>query len=97
MRGLKVRFPEYKIVDLSTIQAEKPFDLLGVLDAASCLVTIDTLHLWLANAAKCPTIALINEGWRGSPPPVTATSTFRYRDYNIDQICDEVENPASSG
>jgi hypothetical protein len=91
MRGLRVRFPEYKIVDLSTIQAEKPFDLLGVLDAASCLVTIDTLHLWLANAAKCPTIALINEGWRGSPPPVTATSTFRYRDYNIDQICDEVE------
>ena len=91
MRGLKVRFPEYKIVDFSTIQAEKPFDLLGVLDAASCLVTIDTLHLWLANAAKCPTIALINEGWRGSPPPVTATSTFRYRDYNIDQICDEAE------
>jgi hypothetical protein len=91
MRGLRVRFPEYKIVDLSTIQAEKPFDLLGVLDAASCLVTIDTLHLWLANAAKCPTIALINEGWRGSPSPVTATSTFRYRDYNIDQICDEVE------
>jgi hypothetical protein len=91
MRGLRVRFPEYKIVDLSTIQAEKPFDLLGVLDAASCLVTIDTLHLWLANAAKCPTIALINEGWRGSPPPVTATSTFRYKDYNIDQICDEVE------
>jgi hypothetical protein len=89
--GLQSRFTDYKIVDLSTIQAEKPFDLLGVLDAASCLVTIDTLHLWLANAAECPTIALINEGWRGSPPPVTATSTFRYRDYNVDQICDEVE------
>jgi hypothetical protein len=89
--GLHSRFPEYKIVDLSTIQAEKPFDLLGVLDAASCLVTIDTLHLWLANAAKCPTIALINEGWRGSPPPVTATSTFRYSQFQIDQICDEVE------
>jgi hypothetical protein len=91
IRGLKARLPEYKIVDMSTIQAEKPFDLLGVLDAASCLVTIDTLHLWLANAAKCPTVALINDGWRGSPPPVTATSTFRYRDYNADQICDEVE------
>jgi hypothetical protein len=91
MRGLRVRFPEYKIVDLSTIQAEKPFDLLGILDAASCLVTIDTLHLWLANAAKCPTIALVNDGWYGSPPPVTATATFRYKDYNVDQICDEVE------
>ncbi len=89
--GLQSRFPEYKIVDLSKIQAEKPFDLLGILDAASCLVTIDTLHLWLANAAKCPTVALINGGWYGSPPPVTATATFRYRDYNVDQICDEVE------
>jgi hypothetical protein len=89
--GLQSRFPEYKIVDLSNIQAEKPFDLLGVLDAASCLVTIDTLHLWLANAAKCPTVALINDGWYGSPPPVTATSTFRYSQFQIDQICDEVE------
>jgi hypothetical protein len=89
--GLQSRFADYKIVDLSTIQAEKPFDLLGVLDAASCLVTIDTLHLWLANAAKCPTVALINDGWYGSPPPVTATSTFRYSQFQIDQICDEVE------
>jgi hypothetical protein len=89
--GLQSRFPEYKIVDLSNIQAEKPFDLLGILDAASCLVTIDTLHLWLANAAKCPTVALINDGWRGSPPPVTATSTFRYSQFQIDQVCDEVE------
>jgi hypothetical protein len=95
--GLQSRFPEYKIVDLSTIQAEKPFDLLGVLDAASCLVTIDTLHLWLANAAKCPTIALVNDlvggvgAWRASPPPVTATATFRYSQFQIDQVCDEVE------
>ena len=89
--GLQSRFPEYKIVDLSNIQAEKPFDLLGILDAASCLVTIDTLHLWLANAAKCPTVALINDGWYGSPPPVTATSTFRYSQFQIDQVCDEVE------
>jgi len=97
MNGLQSRFPEYKIVDLSTIQAEKPFDLLGVLDAASCLVTIDTLHLWLANAAQCPTIALVNDlvggvgAWRASPPPVTATATFRYSQFQIDQVCDEVE------
>lgn len=97
INGLQSRFPEYKIVDLSTIQAEKPFDLLGVLDAASCLVTIDTLQLWLANAAQCPTIALVNDlvggvgAWRASPPPVTATATFRYSKFQIDQVCDEVE------
>jgi len=89
--GLQSRFPEYKIVDLSKIVAEKFQDMLGILDRASCLVTIDTAHLWLANAAKCPTIALINNGWYGSPPPVTATSTFRYKDFQVDSVCDEVE------
>jgi hypothetical protein len=89
--ALKSRFPEYSIVDLSKIVAEKFQDMLGILDRASCLVTIDTSFLWLANAAKCPTIALVNDGWYGSPPPVTATSTFRYRDFQVDSVCDEVE------
>lgn len=91
MAGLKSRFPNYTIVDLSKIVAEKFQDMLGILDRASCLVTIDTSFLWLANASKCPTIALINDGWYGSPPPVTATSTFRYRDFQVDSVCDEVE------
>lgn len=93
--GLQRRFPDYLILDMATIQAEKPFDLLGILDAASCLVTIDTLHLWLANAAKCPTVALISDevrGWRGSPPPVTGVASFRYKDFQIDQVCDAVES-----
>ena len=88
---LKSRFPNHAIVDLAKITAEKFQDMLGILDRASCLVTIDTAHLWLANAAKCPTIALINDGWMGSPPPVIATSTFRYQDFQVDLVCDEVE------
>jgi len=91
---LKSRFPNYTIVNLAKIWAEKFQDMLGILDRASCLVTIDTSFLWLANAAKCPTIALINStptDWRGSPPPVTATSALRYRDFQVDSVCDEVE------
>jgi hypothetical protein len=91
---LKSRFPNHTIVDLAKITAEKFQDMLGILDRASCLITIDTSFLWLANAAKCPTIALIANDptdWRGSPPPVTATSTLRYRDFQVDLVCDEVE------
>jgi hypothetical protein len=91
MSAIKSRFPDHTIVDLSKIVAEKFHDMLGILDRASCLVTIDTSFLWLSNAAKCPTIALVNNGWYGSPAPVTATSTFRYRDFQPDLICDEVE------
>lgn len=92
LNGLRQRFSEYKIVDLSTIKAEKFYDILGILDAASCLVTIDTAHLWLSNVSKCPVVTLVNDGWRGSPPPVTSIASFRYSDYHIDQICDAVES-----
>jgi hypothetical protein len=88
---LQSRFPDYKLVDLSKIRAERFFDILGILDTASCLVTIDTATLWLANAARCPVVALVNNGWHGSPSPTTATSTFRYSDFQVDQVCDEVE------
>jgi hypothetical protein len=92
LSGIKKRFDDYRVVDLSTIRAERFQDLLGILDAASCLVTIDTAHLWLSNASKCPVVTLVNDGWRGSPPPVTSVASFRYRDYQIDQICNAIES-----
>lgn len=88
---LKLRFPSHQIVDLAQVRGERIYDLLGLMDRADCLVTIDTATLWLANGAKCPVVALVNNGWRGSPPPTTATSTFRYFDFQVDQVCDEVE------
>lgn len=91
INGLQSRFPDYQIVDLSQVRAEKIFDLLVLMDFAACMVTTDTSTLWLSNAAKCPVVALINDGWRGSPPSTTTTATFRYKDFHIDQVCDEVE------
>jgi hypothetical protein len=91
IKELESRFPSHQSVDLSIIRATRLYDLLGLMDQADALVTIDTSTLWLANAAKCPTVALVNDGWRGSPPPVTATSTFQYRDFQLDSVCDEVE------
>jgi hypothetical protein len=89
------RFPDHFIVDLSTVHAERIYDLLGIMDCASCLVTIDTVHLWLANAAQCPTVALVNDegdGWRASPPPSTAIATYGYSQAQADQICDSIES-----
>lgn len=92
VEALRSNFPEMGIVSLDEIKAEKPYDLLGLLDAASCLVTVDTMHLHLANAAKCPTVSLLNEGWRGSVPPVTSVGSFRYSEFQVDQVTDCVEN-----
>jgi hypothetical protein len=91
INGLQSRFPEYKILDFSKVVAEKFHDLLGILDATSCLVTIDTAHLWLSNASKCPVVALLNNGYMGSPPSTRTTASFRYGEYHTNQVCDEVE------
>lgn len=89
--GLRSRFPEMRIVSLDGIKAEKPYDLLGVMDCCSCLVTVDTMHLHLANAAKCPTVCLLNDGWRGSAIPATCVGSMRYTRFQVDQLCDMVE------
>jgi hypothetical protein len=92
INGLQSRFPDYQILDLANVQGERLYDLLGLMDRAACLVTIDTATLWLANAAKCPVVTLINQGWWGSTPPVTSIASFRYNDFQIDQVGDAVES-----
>lgn len=56
----------HKIIRLSTVKAEKIYDLIGIYDRAACLVTIDTVHLHLAKASKVPIIALARDGWVGA-------------------------------
>lgn len=56
----------HKIIRLSSVKAEKIYDLIGLYDRAACLVTIDTVHLHLAKASKVPIIALARDGWVGA-------------------------------
>lgn len=58
------------IVDLSTVKAERFFDLLGLYERAHCLVAIDSAPLHLAWAVpNLPVVALANDKpmmWNGS-------------------------------
>lgn len=57
----------FEIIDLSTVIAERIYDLLGVIDRAAGLVSIDTALLHLSAASDTPVIALVNPmGWGGS-------------------------------
>lgn len=75
---------ECHVVDLSQWKAGKIYHLLGLYDAAACLVTVDTVHLHLSRATKTPVIAIINDGWRGSVPPENAVVTIRYAELASD-------------
>lgn len=68
--AVSIACPEANIVDLAHIVAYRPYDLLGLYDAAKVLVSIDTMHLHLAPASKVPVVALYTDkptSWHGTP------------------------------
>lgn len=82
---LESSFPEYQIIRLSTVKAEKPYDLIGLYDDALCLVSIDTMHLHLSAASKVPVIALTTvkpEYWHGTAYQERFKCHIRYNDYD---------------
>lgn len=74
----------HQILRLSTVKADKPYDLLGLYDKAVALVSIDTMHLHLSMASKVPVIALISdkpELWHGTAWQERFKVHVRYGDY----------------
>lgn len=78
LREIAAAFPKHSVIDLGTVQAEAIYDLIALYDAAECLVSVDTLHLHLARAARCPVVAIRNDGWFGSIVPPATIIEQRY-------------------
>lgn len=53
-------------VDLGAVRAERIYDLLGLMERAIGMLTIDTSTLHLAAACSIPYIGITKEGWSGS-------------------------------
>ncbi len=86
MLALRHAFADtHQILDLSTIRAERIYDLLGLYDRAACLVAADTLHLHLSRASKAPLVALVNNGWYGSIVE-HASEAIRYADISLPKV-----------
>lgn len=59
----------FEVVNTNEARGFRIYDLLGLMDVAAGLITIDTATLHLAAAAKCPYIALVrSDGQAGSVP-----------------------------
>lgn len=87
MTALWETFSEtHLVVDTSLILADKPQDLLGLIDRAALLVTIDSFPLHLSEASRCPVIAILNDvgtsatpgSWASSVAPPQSVGTFKY-------------------
>lgn len=77
LNGLKSRF---EFVDLSVVRAERIYDLLGLMDRAVAMITVDTATLHLAHASKVTYVALVVDGARGSLPKGNCKLAVRYAD-----------------
>ena len=85
LKSLRDRFKHWKVVDMASVKAKKPFDLLGLFDRAALLVTIDTMHLQLSRASAVPVVALARDvpsKWNGSPWHSRYAFYCRYGEYD---------------
>lgn len=85
---------EFDFVDVSAFIAHRFYDLLGVMEGAHCIVTIDSGLLHLAHACpQVPVIALITRqptAWHGSPWRPQQVARFYYDEFP-DRIPDVLE------
>lgn len=79
---LVMEFAEHaELIWLDDIRAERIYDLLALLERASCLVSIDTVMLHLAHATACPVIAFTNgNGFSATPPKGNCVLRMPYVD-----------------
>jgi hypothetical protein len=79
-------------VDLDTVRVPRIQDLLPRYRTARCLVTVDSGPLHLANAVpELPVLALVADGWYGSPPRPSHVWRCRYSEWSEARAAEMVE------
>ena len=95
--------PEFHIVDLSKIKAERFYDLLGIMDHRNteAMILTDSGPLHLSYATTKPVHALIADTpslWHGSAWRPSYASYTRYKNFprDVTRILDLIRNPIPS-
>lgn len=84
---LRSRFPQISFVDIGGVRAHRLYDMLGLMDRALALITIDTALLHLAKASNVPVIAFVNpQPWLGSLPSANHVLYRKYTQINPEEI-----------
>jgi len=98
LKALQTAFPCHYVYDIGNLRAERVYDLIGLMDEAELLVTVDTMHLHLSRASKVPSVVITNNGWYGSLPPPNCVSWTSYASvtaYNLVLTCSAALGRAS--
>lgn len=63
---IHAEFKDVQVIDVSKFRAPYVYDMLGLMEKSTALVSIDTSLLHLAAASTIPVVAIVNNGWQGS-------------------------------
>jgi len=92
--------PEFHIVDLAKIKAERMYDLLGIMDHpnTAAMILTDSGPLHLSYASKKPVHALVADSpsmWYGAAWRPSYASYTRYKNFprDVTRILDLIRNP----
>ena len=78
---METRSGQYEVLDISEIRSDRVYDLLGLYDVASALISIDSGPLHLANASKVPVIGLQRDDlWGGAAAKARWALALRYNE-----------------
>jgi len=81
MQMLHAMGDKFQILRTSAVKAYRVFDLLGLMDIAAGMITIDTMTLHLAAATTMPYIAFVRgDGQSGSIPKGNCVLKVQYHD-----------------
>lgn len=79
LNAIRAVFDTCEIINLAELQATRIYDVLGLMDAAECLVSIDSAQLHLAAATIVPTVAIVNSHpWSGTIPRCNCVARIKY-------------------
>lgn len=87
---LREELPGCQIVDMGTVRADRLYDVLGLMDKARLLVTVDSSLLHLSRASSCPVWSITNDGWKGSVLPPGAIGGCRYAETSAGSLLQAV-------
>jgi len=84
VKMLRDRLSGFHVLDMTDIPVHRLYDLLGLIDHAHCLITVDTATMHLSNASATPTIALTSSGpsrWYESLRMPHHVARFKYTEF----------------
>lgn len=79
LQFIRCCFTNENVVDVADLVLPQIYDLVGIIDRARCLVTIDTATLHLAAATNTPVVAITNaQPWLGTEPRCRVVRRMTY-------------------